>query len=229
MEKSMNHVAYETILDRIINCVYPPGSVLTEEQLVELTGASRTPVREAVQKIQMQGLVKVMPKKGIWVSEITEDGIREIYEIRKIIEPSIIRLHGNAIDADRLRALLDRIANRPEGVTDYAEDFEVDDELHAMLILASGNAKLISMCDQIFNHIHRLKVFVGLTAQQNVPRSREEHAEIIERILEGDFEKASHSMLSHLSNSESATYEALRDRKNLLGQLVFNISDVVGG
>ena len=220
MESSVNRSPYEIILDKIINCEYAPGRMLTEEQLVELTGVSRTPVREAVQKLQENRLVKILPKKGIKVLEINDETIREIYEVRKAIEPFIIRTHASSIDPEKLRNCYDRIVGREEITSDFGEDFKADDDLHSMILRSSGNEYIITLCDQMFMHSHRMRVFVGLTDEQRVPRTRLEHAAILEKLIEKDYEEAANLMLAHLNSSEEGTYKALRKREEVIARYV---------
>jgi len=73
-----NH-AYQIIKERLINCIYEPGSLINESQLATDLGLSRTPVREAINRLESEGLVKVMPKKGIFVSDIQLSDVLDLF------------------------------------------------------------------------------------------------------------------------------------------------------
>ena len=78
----LKQVAYETLKRKIITCEILPGSLLTEDMLCEELNASRTPVRDAVSRLEQENLVSIMPKKGIRVNRVSMNNIRELFEVR---------------------------------------------------------------------------------------------------------------------------------------------------
>ena len=84
---SLKERAYRIIKDKIIRCEYMPGDFLNEKSLIEEIGASRTPIREALNKIEQENLVKIIPKRGVVVSEITMKDISEIFQVRECVSP----------------------------------------------------------------------------------------------------------------------------------------------
>ena len=85
--KYLKDKAYEMIREKIVNCELAPGSVLNESELIEEIGASRTPIREALNKLEQENLVTIIPKKCIIVRGITIDDIAEVFDARAVIEP----------------------------------------------------------------------------------------------------------------------------------------------
>ena len=96
-----NH-AYQIIKERLINCIYEPGSFINESQLAADLGLSRTPVREAINRLESEGLVKVMPKKGIFVSDIQLSDVLQIFQARIEIEPVALGMAAPHLPTEEL-------------------------------------------------------------------------------------------------------------------------------
>ena len=109
MSTKLSDTAYDELLSRIISCKYPPGSLLSEEKLVAELGISRTPIRSALIRLQQEHLVQIISKKGILVSEITPEGIRDMFNLRNLIEPYAIREFGGNFSAFLAHIVLEYI------------------------------------------------------------------------------------------------------------------------
>ena len=96
--KYLKDTVYDQIKTKIIECEYPPDSILTEARLMEDTGVSRTPIREAINRLAHENLVMVIPKKGILVKGITIRDIIQVFETREIIEPELMREYGDRLN-----------------------------------------------------------------------------------------------------------------------------------
>ena len=92
MGNDLKNYAYNIMKEHLINCTYAPGSILNEAHLTAGLKLSRTPVREAVSRLESEGFVKVIPKKGIYVTDILLSDVLQIYQIRMEFEPTILRL-----------------------------------------------------------------------------------------------------------------------------------------
>ena len=102
--KPLKQYAYEFIKKKILTCEYEPGRHLNEQQLCEAMGnISRTPVRDAVSRLEQEGLLNILPKKGILVSELRISDINRIFEVRMLLEPYVLRRYGSKQAADQLR------------------------------------------------------------------------------------------------------------------------------
>ena len=84
-KKSQKNTLYQALKERLINCIYPPGSLLNEMQLAEEFSVSRTPVREAIGRLEMDGYVRVLPKKGIYVTDISLNDVHQIFQTLSLI------------------------------------------------------------------------------------------------------------------------------------------------
>ena len=101
--------AYETLRERILTCRYAPGELLNETALGEKLGVSRTPVREALGRLERESLVEILPKIGVRVTELSIADINEIYAARELIEPYIIEEGAASLDRRALMRVRDAL------------------------------------------------------------------------------------------------------------------------
>ena len=105
MTTNLKNKAYQIIKERIMSCDYKPNTFLNEADLIEEIDASRTPIREALNKLEQEGFVQIIPKKGVMVTGLTLVEINQTFEARILLEPFIINNYMNRIDRN---ALIDR-------------------------------------------------------------------------------------------------------------------------
>lgn len=211
--ESKKDIAYKTIMKKIVDCSFFPGVVVTEDMLAEMTGVSRTPVREAINRLQNEGFAQVIKKHGIRITVITEKDVKDIYEVRKVIESYVILTYSEKIDKDALQKLYDRIEARKNdsaNSTDYETDFDIDNEFHTLLMKASGNSFFLSIYERLFAHTQRIRVYSGISVANRVKMTRDEHLKIGKCLLDGNTKEAAARMVEHLSTSERMAYEALK-------------------
>ena len=91
-KKGLKEQTYLTLKERMVDCVYPPGSLINEAQLAADLNLSRTPIREAISKLEMEGFVQILPKKGIYVTNITFNDVIQVFQTRLEIEPISLKL-----------------------------------------------------------------------------------------------------------------------------------------
>ena len=206
LSKSLKQVAYETLKHKIVSCEILPGSTLTEDMLCEMLSASRTPVRDAVSRLEQERLVSIMPKKGIRVNRVSMNSIKELLEVRCLLEPAAVLKYGNRIP-DEVYARYTQMFRRTNLPTE--ELYRVDDEFHQMFITASNNRYFRSVYAMIADQVQRYRV---LTA--NGPRdeiAQEEHYEIAASCIRGEWEQASQLMLRHIENAKLAIVNYVMD------------------
>lgn len=207
-KNTLKEQAYAIIKENIINCVYAPSSFLVESELMQQVGASRTPIREALNKLEQENLVRILPKRGVLVSDITMGTLNEVYEVRRLVEPYIVREYGCRLDGEALRREYEQVkqsARLPTGMQLH----RVDNDLHQMLLNVSGNSYLCAMMDNIYGHNNRIRVFSGMKVAERRSDTCKEHLEILRFLLEQDYERAAQAMLTHLENSKQTAVRAL--------------------
>lgn len=153
---SLAEQAYDALEARIVTLVWAPGEMLQERDLVEATGIGRTPVREAVQRLADQGLLKVLPRKGLMVAPLRKSELAQVIEARRVIERMLVVKAAERADAD-LRAALVLIAGQFARSAGRPERFmQLDRALDVLLARACGNHYLAAALAPLHAHCRRL-------------------------------------------------------------------------
>lgn len=205
---SMQSQAYEFIKRKITMCEYAPNQLLSEAVLQAELGFSRTPVREAIGRLEQEGLLKVFPKRGIVVSGFTISDISMIFEVRRLVEPYTLRNYGNHLDMDKI-AEFSKIFREHMNAEAFTGFYELDDQFHATLVSALPNEYLRDLYSRIQTQIIRLRVMSGQLIESRLQRTMAEHAEIAEACLEHNWERAALAMVQHLHYSEESSLATL--------------------
>ncbi len=202
LKKSLGKATYEIIEKKIINCEYAPGAILNETTLSEELQVSRTPIREAINQLENVGLVKVIPKKGILVTEVNPSDIIEIYQVRELVEPYIIEQEGPLLNYEHSRNDLIRLLQSSRESTNEAEQFLIDSELHKIIINVNRNKHIANMLKNVFALKQRARALTGSNIEDRFEETRREHIEIIEAILNENYAEAAKVMKLHLQVSK---------------------------
>lgn len=209
---NLKDAAYKYLKEKILNCVYLPGESLIEKDLVSEIGIGRTPVREALLALERESLVVIYPRKGTFVSELTPDGIAEVYQMRKIIEPTAAIIYKKQLDSIRLYDYISRF-ERIAGQTGFESDiafYNLDIEFHRYLVAASGNSRLIKVCDDILQTIYRIGIYNTLQHHSNSKEETyKEHTALIEAIIAEDNELIQSAYTYHINHSLIASLKSL--------------------
>ena len=206
LSKSLKQVAYETLKQKIVSCEILPGSTLTEDMLCEMLNASRTPVRDAISRLEQEHLVSIKPKKGIRVNRVSMNSIRELFEVRCLLEPAAVLKYGNRIP-DEVYARYTQLFRRQNLPAE--EYFRVDDEFHQMFITASDNRYFQSVYAMIADQVQRYRVLTANRPRDEI--AQEEHYEIAASCIRGEWGTASRLMLEHIENSKLAIVQYVLD------------------
>jgi DNA-binding GntR family transcriptional regulator len=197
-----NH-AYHILKERLINCIYEPGSFLNEAQLAIDLGLSRTPVREAINRLESEGFVKVMPKKGIYVSDIQLSDVLQIFQARIEIEPVALRMAAPHLPEEELLAFRKAFTN---DVPDIPNAFRLDTAMHLFIIEHCGNRYIIDMMHNVFDYNTK----VVIASKQNLVQihdARVEHLDIINTLIDKDVDKAVNLMRTHVETCRRAALD----------------------
>ena len=129
--------AYNTIRQKIVTCEYAPGTFLNEELLTTELGLSRTPVRDALSRLEQEGLIEIKPKKGIIVMPLSINTINMIFEVRQLYEPYILLNYGNALSVERLKDFYNIFSSSKTNHNCYNNNdyfYELDTEFHSFVV-----------------------------------------------------------------------------------------------
>ena len=184
--KDLKNHTYCILKERLVNCIYPPGTLLNEAQLAADLGASRTPVREAISRLEMEGFVKIMPKKGIYVTDISLNDVLQIFQTRIEIEPIAVRLAAPHLPREELLAFCGKFKGE---APDIQNGFRLDTAMHLFIIEHCGNRYIIDMMHRIFDENTRV-IISSKQNQVQIHDARLEHLDILNSLLDKDTERA---------------------------------------
>ncbi|MCC8067404.1 MAG: GntR family transcriptional regulator [Clostridiales bacterium] len=210
--KPLRQTAYEYIKAKILSCEYAPGTYINEHQICEeMDGISRTPVRDALGRLEQEGLLEIMPKKGILVTALNFSDINRLYEVRLLLEPYVLRRYGAKLDPVELNRFAEIMADPGRIHSDSAQYYfyDLDDQFHGFIMNALPNQYLLGAYDNISNLNHRLRVLSGNVVENRIRDTFAEHLLIINACLAEDWEAAASAMTEHLENSRVATFHLI--------------------
>lgn len=210
--RSSRDSAYDAIKQRILDNELPPGSHVLEQQLVEMCGVSRTPVREALIRLHEEGLIAIVPRHGVRILPLELSDMQEIYEVLASLEATAVALVAGRRPAEAELEPFDR-ACRDMAAALERDDLEAwaraDEEYHLHLLRLCGNRRLSGMVMQCWDQAHRARIFT-LRLRPKPLRSVEEHAAVVEAIRRGDAEGARELYRRHRERGGREQMEILR-------------------
>jgi len=202
--KNLGDEVYEIVKTKIINHEIKPGERIIDKNLAEDLGVSRSLVRQSLTILEKESLVESIPRSGFYVKEIKEKDVKEIYEIRKILEISATRKAVSEIPEKDIKKL-DKIFKRAKEDLDKdkVEQFiNADNKLHEVIINNCGNERLIKLINSYNARITFYRV-VDLSGIKRAKEAYFEHLAIFKAVKERDVEKAVELMDDHIENAKN--------------------------
>jgi DNA-binding GntR family transcriptional regulator len=194
----------ERLREAIIRGDYAPGTALSEVALADAFRTSRTPIREALKQLQVEGLVEIRPRVGTFVTEPSRREVVELFEVKEVLEGLAARLlaqRGRVPETDQLEANL-RESDKAVAAGDAARYAELVHEFHDLIVRGADNGKLAAHYRTLMNQLayHRL-VLTSLGRPGRPDASANEHHMIFERIVAKDAYGAEAAMRNHVRAS----------------------------
>jgi len=205
----------EALRDAIRRGILEPGERLMEVQLAEELGISRTPVREAIRKLEQEGYVIMLPRRGTYVSNVSVHDVKEIFEIRTALESLSIVLATMRIEPEeleKLRALLTEIEGHIEN-NDMEKIVATDIKFHGLLYQVSRNERLVAIISNLKEQLARFRT-LSMSYPGRLQETLEEHRAMVEAIAAGDVDLARDAAERHMEQAEETLLKAMR-KKNI--------------
>ena len=213
---SKKHIAYEYIKEKIVCNKIKPGVLLVERQICEVLHTSRTPVREAIQKLVNEGLVEFIPGRGAFVSNITYNDIIEIYDIRAMLEGLAAESCTQNIKPAELLKLEKTVALLSKAIhsKDYDAFIEQDIKFHHYIVDYARNDRLKRIVLNIMDQARRITYLIR-DDKERIKLSLKQHKQIFRAIKNRNPQQAFESMKKHLLNSRDYHLNNLNAYKDL--------------
>ncbi len=210
----LRDVVFKTLRQAILRGELKPGERLMEIKLANKLGVSRTPIREAIRKLELEGLVLMIPRRGAEVAEITEKSLNDVLEVRKALEELAVQLACERMDADGLHALKEAARQFEEslGSEDVTRIAEADVAYHDIICQSTDYQRLVQLLNNFIEQMYRYRVEY-LKKKECYPQLLREHQAIIEAIEESNKKIASEIMGQHIENQVTAVTDSLRHHK----------------
>lgn len=207
--------AYQDIKQGILANRYPPLLQLLEQELAEALGMSRTPVREALIRLENEGLVEIIPRRGVRIVPLSPDDMKEIYQVLTGLEVTAVGLLAERrLAKAELAALEDSAAAMDAALA--ADDLdawaEADDRFHRGLLDGCGNRRLAGMAFTLWDQVRRARA-VTLRLRPKPSRSTKEHRAVLRAIRRGDVEAARELHRRHRADAGKMLVELLEHHR----------------
>ena len=212
---SVREAAYSHLRDSILQGTLLPGSRISEPNLAEQLGISRTPVREALQRLSQEGLVELTPAKGARVRVLTAAEVREVYEVRAMLEGEAARLAAERASEGEIQALAAHLTLLDQlPADDFAGQMKVDFDFHAALVQAAHNQALARIYSDLRSGLALVRAFQQTLSQH--PKTHYQHQQILRALQERNPQRSADAAKTHvmhfmeivLSNIDAVVDEA---------------------
>lgn len=210
VDKSYAKEIYKQIKLDILNLKIKDGDFLTLAELAEKYSVSKTPVRDALGALEIQGYLKSLPRKGYLVKPVTQKSIRESFQMRSILERAAASLAAKSASDLELECILQLAMKFPESSqSDGIVQFnELNDLFHMSIIKASHNSLLIEMCEGIMESLSRILLMD--CEHLKFTNEKDDHINIAKALMERNGEKAEELIIEHISHLEARFYSDKR-------------------
>lgn len=209
LKTNLKTKAYNEIRHRIVTCEYAPGMFLNEEMLTSSLGLSRTPIRDALSRLEQERLIEIMPKRGITVTPLTVNDINMLFEVRAMYEPYVLLHYGSMLPMDRLNQFYKIFSNNDSDSECFRNNdyfYELDTDFHQVIINSCPNIYIRNNYNLIRTQAERFRHMTGNVSNNRLEDTFKEHLAIIRPCLQGNWTEAADQMLYHLEESKKSTF-----------------------
>ena len=207
----LRDVVFKTLRQGILTGELKPGERLMEIHLANKLGVSRTPIREAIRKLELEGLVTMIPRRGAEVAQITEKSMKDVLEVRKVLDDLSVELACERITEEEKELLKNVCVDFEEAVKtgDFAKIAKTDVAFHDIIVTATRNIRLSQMVNNLAEQMYRYR-FEYIKDSSQHARLVQEHEEICQGIIAGDKKRALEAIEKHIDNQEIAVLKQIR-------------------
>lgn len=208
--KPLRELVCETIRQAIIDGTFSPGERLMEIQMADEMGVSRTPVREAIRKLELEGFVVMIPRRGTYVADISIKDITEIYEIRTSLDVLAAGLAAERITDEELETLNRLLVEIGQYIADKNMEkiVEADTAFHDVLYQASRNERLCAIINNLREQLTGIRGR-SMSYPGRLIETMDEHRALIDCIASRDVERAQEAARMHIENAEHTLMKSL--------------------
>lgn len=210
--KTVRDAAFERLRSGIINGYFKPGERLVESQIAEEMGISRTPIREAIRRLETERLVVNLPRKGVMVAPLDESQVKEIFNIRGALEGLAVKLAIDNLNYKTVKMMENILEEMQRAIEadDHNKVVECNTQFHDCIIEAAKSPKLSEMLQNIHDQIQRFR-HTSLSAEGRPQIALTEHINILNYVKEKNANNAEKMMEKHIENAGKSLLEKITE------------------
>jgi DNA-binding GntR family transcriptional regulator len=210
-KKLLREQVYGGIKNAIIGGEFEPGKRLIEERLAEDMKTSRTPVREAIQKLEKEGLIQRLPRGGFAVKGVTEEEVEEVFGLRAVLEGYAGYLATQRIEGDELKALEEIITAQEACLKsmDVDEFIRLDGEFHDKLYEAAKNNRLYALLNDLRDYMYRYRVIL-LRYGRKAPAAVQDHKDMLASVKAKNARQVEKLVMKHMTRGKNLIKRKIR-------------------
>ena len=212
---SLADQVFERLETDILSGKYSPGDILTELKLVGDLGVSRTPIREAIRKLELEGLVLMIPRKGAEVAKISVSNLRDVLEVRRSLEELAIDLACQRMTPEEFEALKAAQEKFTEAIKkgDAIQIAQNDELYHEIIYNSTKNAKLVQVLNNLREQMYRYRLeYIKDEDKRQILKI--EHENIIKALSLRHVQEAKQAIREHIDNQEITILKNLKEQEN---------------
>ncbi|MCR5666345.1 MAG: GntR family transcriptional regulator [Eubacterium sp.] len=212
----LRDVVFKTLREAILKGDLKPGERLMEVQLAEQLGVSRTPIREAIRKLELEGMAVTMPRRGAVVAKMTEKDMEDVLQIRRALDELSVTIACEQISMSQMKQLEEAQKNFEEQIKhgDMKEITNADVEFHNIIYQSTGNERLWQIMKGFSEQMYRYRVEY-LKEEENYPTLVDEHRQIVEGLKRRDKEAVVEIMRRHVTNQAVEMKNIIREQEEV--------------
>lgn len=210
----LRDVVFNTLRQAILTGELKPGERLMEIHLASRLGVSRTPIREAIRKLELEGLVIMIPRRGAEVAKITEKSMQDVLEVRRALDTLCVELACERISEEELAQLKEACDEfeRATHTKDTKKIAQADVRLHDIIVKATRNTRLVQLVSNLSEQMYRYR-FEYIKDDSKHQGLVEEHRIIYESIRNKDKTTAAETSKLHIDNQEKSMMEQIQSKQ----------------
>jgi len=204
---SLTHKIYENLKEDIINLKFKENSIITEKELAKKYKVSKSPVREALRKLNLEGFIGILPHKGYFITSISVEDLKNIFQIRMILEvgaSEIAIVNASLNDIEKLKEIANTKVKTINSKS-YIEYSEINYQFHLLIAQSTKNNMLANMIEGVLNQLKR--VLYKDLRNLDFENMKNEHLKIVDAIEKKDISLVRKIMEKHLSDAKKRIFE----------------------
>ena len=211
--KPLGHYVFENLKQAIVRGDFSPGNRLVESRIAEALGISRTPVREAIHKLEREGLIQKLPRGGFSVSSLTHEEIEETFGIRGVLESYAARLAAIKHQRQELEPLEEKIEEFQYHLNcgEMEALLQINTEFHTLLYAMSRSPRLIKMINDLQDQIYRFRRII-LKIEMMAKTSNDDHRQMLRAMKRRDADRVETLVKQHILRGQNIVLKELEKR-----------------